>query len=233
MSRLLRTCAVLIAIVVPAALAGCGNSNKSTTTSSSAPAATSTAPASNTATTAAASVELGPSFPAMDKLPGILLGKPPWSANVGKLQLRLRAIGLPALTAEGQVLHIHQHLDVYVDGRSVQIPANLGIDASGAFISPLHTHDTTGIMHVESPTASSFSLGQFFAVWGVRLSATCIGGDCAGSGKVLRAWVDGKPLNADPTRIVLAEHQEIVVAYGTPAQMPKPVPASYAFPAGL
>jgi hypothetical protein len=32
---------------------------------------------------------------------------------------------------------------------------------------------------------------------------------------------------------VLAEHQQIVLAYGTPAQMPKPVPSSYRFPAGL
>ena len=67
-------------------------------------------------------------------------------------------------------------------------------------------------MHVESPTASTFSLGQFFAVWGVRLSKSCIGGECAGSGKQLRAWVNGEPVDADPTRIVLAEKQEIVLA---------------------
>ncbi|MEA2194452.1 MAG: hypothetical protein QOG42_886, partial [Solirubrobacteraceae bacterium] len=74
---------------------------------------------------------------------------------------------------------------------------------------------------------------QFFAVWGVPLSATCIGSLCEQGAKQLRTWVDGKPVSADPTRIVLAEHQEIVLAYGTPAQEPKPVPATYAWPEGL
>jgi hypothetical protein len=226
MSRHLRTLALLLAIAVPPVLAGCGSS-KSGTSSTSTPAS-----ASGGSTTAA-SVQLGPAFGSMDKLPGILKTAPPWDANVGQLQLRLRDVGLPALTAEGQVVHIHQHLDIDVAGKAVHLPANLGIDASGAFISPLHTHDTTGVMHVESPTASSFSLGQFFAVWGVRLSPTCIGGECTGAGKQLRAWVNGKPVTADPTRIVLAEHQEIVLAYGTAAQMPKKVPSSYPFPEGL
>jgi len=31
----------------------------------------------------------------------------------------------------------------------------------------------------------------------------------------------------------LDAHQEIVVAVGTPAQLPSPIPSSYAFPAGL
>jgi hypothetical protein len=169
----------------------------------------------------------------MSSLAGVLTSAPPWKANDAdaQLQLRLRAIGLDPLTAEGQAVHIHQHLDIYVDGNKVTVPAQIGISANNAFISDLHTHDATGIMHVESPTVTSFSLGQFFAVWGVLLDQRCIGGLCAEGGKSLRAWVNGKPLNADPTRIVLAEHQEIVLAYGTPAQDPKPVPATYDFAA--
>ncbi len=227
MNRLPRSCVLPLAITMALVFAGCGDSKKTDSTASAAPASTT---ATGPTTT---SVALGPSFPSMDTLPGILKTPAPWSANAGKLQLRLRAIGLAPLTAEGQVIHIHQHLDVFVDGKAVEVPANLGIDAQGAFIAALHTHDTTGVMHVESPTASTFSLGQFFAVWGVRLSKTCIGGDCAGSGKELRAWVNGEPVDADPTRIVLADHEEIVVAYGTPAQMPKPVPTSYEFPTNL
>jgi hypothetical protein len=198
-------------------MSGCGSSSE----------------ASRTTTSARGAVRLGPAFGSMTQLPGVLTTRPPWPANSAKLQLRLRKIGLPALTQEGQVLHIHQHLDLFVNGRRVTVPANIGIDASGAFLSPLHTHDTTGIIHVESPTVASFSLGQFFAVWGVRLDRSCIGGSCAGAGKRLRAWVNGRAVNADPTRIVLDRHQEIVLAYGTPAQMPKPVPSTYRFPAGL
>ena len=131
------------------------------------------------------------------------------------------------------MVHIHQHLDIFVEGEPVTLPGDLGI--GDGFISDLHTHASypEGIIHVESPTASRFSLGQFFAVWGVPLSATCIGSLCEEGDKQLKAWVNGKPVPGDPTRIVLEEHQQIVLAYGTPAQEPKPVPATYAWPEGV
>jgi hypothetical protein len=225
MSPRAHRCVLPLAIAALLALAGCGDSDTNDT------AQPSTTP---TTTTASSGPELGPAFGSMNDLPGVLKTPPPWDANTGKLQQRLRKIGLPALTAEGQVLHIHQHLDLFVDGKEAAVPDNIGIDPNGGFISPLHTHENgDGVLHVESLTQESFSLGQFFGVWGVRLDAKCLGGECAAGKKVLRTWVNGTPVAGDPTRIVLAEHQEIVVAYGTPAQMPDPVPASYDFPGGL
>jgi hypothetical protein len=211
----MRRALLLLTVVL---VAGCGGSSSSKTTTAG--------------TTGGDGLALGPAFPGIAALPGAQAG-PPWTAGANQLQLRLRKIGLPALGAEGQALHIHEHLDVFVRGREQTVPANVGIDPGGAFISPLHTHDTTGVLHVESPTVESFSLGQFFAVWGVPLSATRLGGLRTGGGSELRAWVDGKPVTGDPTRIVLDAHQEIVLAYGTAGQMPKKVPASYDFPAGL
>jgi hypothetical protein len=221
MRRKLSMGAVLLAVGAVALLTGCGGSSGGSSGGS------------KTQTGAAAKVSLGPAFGSMSGLPGILETPPPWAANdeQGKLQLRLRAISLDPLTAEGQAVHIHQHLDLYVAGKKVTVPAQIGIASSGAFLSDLHTHDATGIMHVESPTIRSFSLGQFFAVWGVRLDAKCIGSLCASGDKALHAWVDGAPVAGDPTRIVLDEHQEIVLAFGTPAQDPKPVPRSYDFAA--
>lgn len=229
MPRELRRYAVLPIVALVALLAGCGGSDGASKTTAAKSTTTSTAAAAP----AAAAVSLGPPFGSMTSLPGVLTSPPPWPANDddSKLQLRLRKIGLDPLTAEGQAVHIHQHLDIYVAGKRVTVPAQIGISATGSFISDLHTHDATGIMHVESPTVTSFSLGQLFAVWGVRLSANCIGSLCASSGERLTAWVDGKPVTADPTRIVLKEHQEIVLAYGTEAQDPKPVPAKYGFAA--
>jgi len=216
--RRLRAALVVAAVLL---LAGCGGSGDDGAAKTGA-GATSTAAASS-------APQLGPAFGSMTALPGALASPPPWPANAGKLQLRLRAIGLEPLRAEGQVVHIHQHLDVYANGKKVTIPANIGIGPEQAFISDLHTHDAAGIMHVESPTQRSFSLGQFFAVWGVPLGASCIGSLCETGGKQLRAWVNGDPVTADPTRIVLDEHQQIVLAYGTAAQMPEPVPASFDF----
>ena len=166
-------------------------------------------------------------------LPGAQTGPPPWNEGTDGLEDRLSAIGLPALTAEGTVVHIHQHLDVIVNGKPVDVPANIGIDAAQQFLSTLHTHDDTGIIHVESPSQGTFTLGQFFDVWGVPLTARRVGGLRAGGGKELRAWVNGKPVSGDPAKIRLAEHQEIVLAYGTAAQMPKHPPSSFDFPQGL
>ena len=56
---------------------------------------------------------------------------PPWPAPVD-VAAAVRAAGLPMLGSEGQVEHIHAHLDVVVDGHPVQAPAGIGIDRSTA-----------------------------------------------------------------------------------------------------
>ena len=157
----------------------------------------------------------------------------PWEPNLGQLRARLAALHLPALPAEGTALHIHSHLDLFVDGRRVVVPAGVGIDVAEGFISPLHTHDTTGVIHVESPTVRAFTLGEFMGVWGVRLHDGCLGGYCGGGGSALRAYVDGHLFTGNPGDIALAEHEEIVLAYGTPAELRQPVPSSFAFAPGL
>ena len=166
-------------------------------------------------------------------LPGLQSGPAPWSADTADLAARLKAIGLPPLSPfEGTAVHIHQHLDLYVDGRRVPVPALIGIDPAVGY-APLHVHDTSGVIHVESPTVRSYTLGQFFAVWGVRFTPTCLGGYCASGDRQLRVYVDGAAVHGDPTALTLEPHQEIVVAFGTAAQLPSPIPSSYAFAPGL
>jgi hypothetical protein len=166
-------------------------------------------------------------------LAGLQTGAAPWDANTGDLAQRLRAIGVPPLSpVEGTVIHIHQHLDLYVDGRKVPVPAGVGIDPAVGY-APLHTHDASGVVHVESPTVRTYTLGEFFAVWGVRFTPSCLGGYCAGGGRQLRVYVNGRPYRGDPTTLVLAAHQELVVAFGTAAELPSPFPSGYPFPPGL
>jgi hypothetical protein len=166
-------------------------------------------------------------------LAGLQTGPAPWGANTADLAERLQAIGVPPLSPmEGTAVHIHQHLDLYVDGRKVTVPAGVGIDPAVGY-APLHTHDASGIIHVESPTVRTYTLGDFFAVWGVRFTPSCLGGYCAGGGRQLRVYVDGRPYRGDPTSLTLAAHQELVVAFGTAAQLPSPVPSSYPFSPGL
>ena len=153
-------------------------------------------------------------------------GPAPWSSGSRYLPQRLGASGLQALTMEGAALHIHQHLDVYVDGRRVPVPALVGIDPATGFLTQIHTHDASGIVHVESGARSTFTLGQFFCEWGVELTAHCLGPYHG----AVSWWVNGARMHGDPSRLVLAQHQEIVLAVGG---APDRVPAAYPFPAGL
>src|SRR5690349_1242835 len=120
------------------------------------------------------------------------------------------------LTAEGTVEHIHAHLDVLVDGIPVPVPADIGVDRNRGRISSLHTDDTSGIIHIESPTNRDFSLGEFFTEWQVSLSTDNIRALHTGNGKVLRVFVNGTPRPGNPAAITLAAHDEIAILYGTP-----------------
>ena len=167
-------------------------------------------------------------------LPGLMTSKAPWPANNrAPLRARLVKIGIPPLKAEGQVLHTHQHLDVVIRGKGYPIPAGIGIDARSRFIAPLHTHDFTGIVHVESPTVRKYTLGQLFDVWGLRFSSRCVGGYCAKGKERVWVFVNGLEWLGDPRAIALRRHDEIVIAYGTYASIPKPIPRAYPFPAGV
>ncbi len=147
--------------------------------------------------------------------------------------------------------HDHVHLDVIVDGHNVPIPAGVGLAepvdngpgacpgtgssgdcAPGHFFtaqvanSPLHTHAASGLIHIESDRPVAFTLGQFFDEWGVRFDSTCVGGHCAGGGKELRVFVNGKRVSGDPRKIVLGNHQEIAVVFGGPGEFGS-VPSTY------
>ena len=86
----------------------------------------------------------------------------------------------------------------------------------------LHTHDATGIIHVESPDDRTYTLGQFFDIWGQPLTS----GEVAGLKGVVRAYIDGKPSSGNPRGIVLGAHLQITLEVGAPI-VPPP---TYAFP---
>jgi hypothetical protein len=163
-------------------------------------------------------------------LPGLQTGSPPWDTGAAGLDDRLRPLGLPQLGIEGQVVHIHQHLDLWVNGKKVKVPAGVGIQP-GSYLTTLHTHDDTGIIHVESPVNRRFSLGEFLGVWGVRLDKSCISDLCDNTtGNGVKMWVNGKRYVGNPANLELKSHQEIALVFGTP---PAKIPQKYAFEAGL
>ncbi|MEU9045219.1 MULTISPECIES: hypothetical protein [unclassified Kitasatospora] len=158
---------------------------------------------------------------------------PPWDAP-SDVAAAVAAAGLPMLGAEGTALHIHTHLDVLADGRPVEVPALIGVDESAQRISPLHSHDTSGVIHVESPVRADFSLGQFLTEWQVSASADHLGGLKTDGTHTLKAYVNGKEVGGDPAAILLHDHDEVALVYGTAAENAAvPVPSSYTWPSGL
>lgn len=157
-------------------------------------------------------------------LPGLLKGPAPWGANTADVPKRVALLQLPP--EFGTTVHIHQHLDLFVDGKKIVVPQGVGIDPGGGFLVPLHTHDDSGIIHVESPVKRDYTLGEFFGVWGVRFTRRCLGGYCEPGGGDLSVFVDGHKLPSDPTKLRLRRHQEIAIVVGRPVA----VPASYDFP---
>ena len=172
----------------------------------------------------------------------------PWPAPASPLQLT-RAAGLTPERKETLIHHVHSHLDIFINARAVRVPAGIGInvrdpgvhlfkapDGTNAYggirlcrsvcISPLHTHDDTGIIHTESASSVPNRLGQFFTEWGVALTRTCVARYCHLTRP--HVYVDGKPFAVanDPRGILLTDRKEIAIVIGRP---PKKIPATPGF----
>lgn len=124
-------------------------------------------------------------------------------------------------TMEGAVEHIHAHLQLFQNGRAVTVPASIGIPLGLGCLYWVHTHSNDGIVHIESPVKRSFTLGDFFDIWGKELTPAVADGARAPRGSRLAVTLDGKPFTGDPRRIVLQDHQEIVIQGGRPLGTPK------------
>jgi hypothetical protein len=159
---------------------------------------------------------------------------PPWLLPADSRPY-IAAAHLPVLSAEQLEVHYHAHLDVIANGSAVTVPAGIGfvIDQGKATgITTVHTHDPSGIIHIESASNDAYTLGQVFTEWGVALGGSQLGGFQVDDGHVLQAFVNGRRFQGDPATILLRPHLEIALWYGPAGAHPK-VPKSYHFPAGL
>ena len=166
-----------------------------------------------------------------------------WPAPSDPLE-RTVAAGLEPAPEEYTDNHVHAHLNVFIDGQEIIVPAGIGINIEdpevdyfedvGSYagiekcdqpcISPLHTHDASGVLHTESSVQETHTLGQFFIEWGVELSETCVGEHCAPT--PIAVYVDGEPYDGDPRAIEITDLKVIVIAVGTP---PAVIPSTFDF----
>lgn len=91
----------------------------------------------------------------------------------------------PCLSSEQLAIHIHPWLTISIEGKNVTIPAAIGIAnpvlqngvaGSGSCFEPMHTHDASGIIHIESATDINYTLGDFFQIWNVTYGTVSFNG---------------------------------------------------------
>jgi hypothetical protein len=144
--------------------------------------------------------------------------------------------GIQCQTQEQVLYHIHAHLAIFANGQPRTVPPGIGIPnaqtvdtVDGPFVVRgscfywLHSHAADGVVHVESPVQRTYTLGNWFDIWGQPLSTTRVGGD---TGTVI-AYVNGQRYQGDPRGIPLTAHAVIQLDVGTDVS-----PQPYNFPTG-
>jgi len=150
-----------------------------------------------------------------------------------------RIDGIACQSREQVLFHIHAHLTIFVRGVARQVPAGIGIappyevaaTPQGAFVTRaacfmwLHTHAADGIIHTESPVERTYTLGEFFDIWGQPLNRFQVG---PAHGRVT-ALFNGRDFAGNPRDIPLPAHAQIQLEVGRPLLAPENI----TFPTGL
>ena len=114
------------------------------------------------------------------------------------------AVGLPGYldrcVTGTLAYHSHPGLSIVANGTSVTIPSGVGIQ--GACNRPIHTHDASGTLHVETDDATrDYTLHDFFLLWGNQendpqraiFNSTQLFGGKTIAGHTLTMTVNGNP----------------------------------------
>jgi hypothetical protein len=126
--------------------------------------------------------------------------------------------------SEAATYHVHAHLAILVDGKAVAgPPASTGIHLEHLCLYWLHTHDSTGIIHIEAPHRISPTLGNFFDIWGQPLDRQRVAAHIVGASQGLRVYVGPTPYNGNPRNIKLYEHTKVTLEIGPPFVAPRRV----------
>lgn len=164
---------------------------------------------------------------------GIPIPQAPQLASNASIATGQTVEGIQCNAGEKLAYHVHTHLTIFVNGSPRQIPYGIGIvpprqlenTSSGPFVAAgscfywLHTHADDGIIHIESPTYKTYSLGQFFAIWRQPLGPDQVG---PAKGKVT-AFFNGQLYKGNPQNIPLGSHYQVQLDVGKPLIAPEKV----------
>lgn len=155
---------------------------------------------------------------------GLQETKAPWQPEYGHLAEHLQTLGIPPPGTEHY--HIHARLAVFAEGKQQPVPANLGLYQTAGVFSALHTHDTTGVIHIESDQPFEVKLSDVFTIWGVKFTDTQVGGYKNDGTNTVQVFVNGKQIEK-PTEYAVQPHDDIIVGYGAPGSFPTTFPDAF------
>jgi hypothetical protein len=140
-----------------------------------------------------------------------------WAMMVGEQStldkyktLSTRDVAQICTTDMATQFHIHPELTIIIDGNKQTIPAEIGITPT--CMNSIHTHDDTGVIHIESPVQRDFTLGDFFAVWKQPFDAMHILDKTAMHAGQITMTINGKSANTFENTI-LKDKDQIVISY--------------------
>lgn len=119
---------------------------------------------------------------------------------------------------EQNAFHIHAHFTMYINGQALPLPSQIGIAKDQSCLYWLHTHDTSGVIHIEAPANHSFTFGNFLDEWSTEFAALGYPPQLDQTG--WQAYVNGKPYNGDFHKIPLQAHTLITLMYNSPNAVP-------------
>jgi hypothetical protein len=112
--------------------------------------------------------------------------------------------------------------DIFVNGDPEPVAPSIARHGDYVF-SPLHTHASSGMIHIEASRNQRFTLGMLFTEWGVRLTTDCVGGYCR-PGTPVSAYVNGDRTSEPMPDIVFRKGEEIALVIGSP---PSTIPSNW------
>ena len=128
--------------------------------------------------------------------------------------------GLDCAVSRNEDYHVHTHLSIFLNGEALAFPGHVGIVRQTNGINcfyEIHTHDSSGKIHIEATAPGTYTLGQLFTVWGEPLMDTNVAG-ITGLPVVVYVTDAGVVTQADSDwdKIELKSHREITIQIGTP-----------------
>ena len=119
--------------------------------------------------------------------------------------------GIRCQEGEQLAYHIHVRLDLFDRGSRVEVPANIGVFPECLYW--VHTHDNSGLIHVEAPEGRDVMLRDLMAIWGQTISDEEFLGRPITEDTRWQIRVGIESYRGDPGDIIFEDGDSIVMCY--------------------